>query len=192
MSSPLTVMLIQGGGRYWQKARRALEAIGCRVEVFAGPLVGMEHAIQRVQPDVVMVAADAMERDTLESICLYGRVLPRPMVVFTEDADPAKLRRAVHAGVAAYVVAGLAPERLAPVLEVARARHETLRALQDELERTRRRLADREAVDQAKRLLMGQGLSEPEAHARLRRLAMDAGITKAEAARRLLASRGEA
>ncbi len=186
MPSNLTVLLIEGKGRYWRQAQKALQAIGCRVEVFSGPVLAMEKAIETLQPDVIVVAADAMERDTLESICLYGRCLPRPMVVFTEDADPAKLRRAVHAGVAAYVVAGLAPERLAPVLEVARARHESLRALQSELSLTRSRLADREAIDQAKRLLMGEGLSEAEAHARLRRLAMDAGITKGEAARRLL------
>ncbi|MCL6554781.1 MAG: ANTAR domain-containing protein [Burkholderiales bacterium] len=186
MESPITVLLLRGHDRYWEEARSCLAAIGCRVEVFDGPLFRLEATISALQPDVIMVAADAMERDTLESICLFGTALPRPMVVFTEDPDVGKLRRAVRAGVAAYVVAGLAPERLLPILEAARVRHESLRNLHAELEATKQRLAGREAVDAAKRLLMQEGLSESEAHARLRRLAMDAGITKAEAARRLL------
>lgn len=187
MRTALTVLLMQGRGRYWQQARAALAAIGCRVHVFQGPLIELEATLRRLNPDVVVVAADAMERDTLEGICLYGQVLPQPMVVFTEDPDVAKLRQAVRAGVAAYVVAGLGAERLMPVLEAARVRHETLRTLHAELAQSRERLAAHEAIDAAKRLLMREGLSEPEAHARLRRLAMDQGITKAEAARRLLA-----
>jgi len=149
MESPITVLLLRGHDRYWEEARACLAAIGCRVEVFDGPLFRLEATISALQPDVIMVAADAMERGTLESICLFGTALPRPMVVF-------------------------------------RVRHESLRNLHAELEALKQRLAGREAVDAAKRLLMQEGLSESEAHARLRWLSMDAGITKAEAARRLL------
>lgn len=187
MGCTLTVLLMAGQGRYWQQAEAALLQSGCRVEVFDGPLAALEKTVRAVRPDVVMVAADAMEGPILERVCLYGQLLPHPVVVFTEDPDLAKVRRAVDAGVAAYVVAGLAPGRLLAVLEAARTRHTGLRSLKEDLARTRDRLAAQEAIDAAKTKLMDEGLSEPEAHALLRRLAMEAGISKAEAARRLLA-----
>lgn len=183
----LRVLLVRTQGSYWARARRVLVAAGCEVEVFSGPLVKLEEALNRFAPEVVLIAADAMERDTLESVCLFGQSLPRPMVVFTEDTDPAKIRRAVASGVAAYVVAGLDASRVRPIIEAALARFEATAGLRAELERTRRRLADREAIDQAKRLLMAQGMDEKNAHAALQRLAMDHGISKAAAARRLLA-----
>lgn len=85
------------------------------------------------------------------------------------------------------VVAGLSPERVRPVLEVAMARFEIERALREELDRARDRLAGRQAVERAKGLLMDRlGLSEEEAYTRLRRLAMDRKESLAKAAERVI------
>jgi two-component system, response regulator / RNA-binding antiterminator len=42
--------------------------------------------------------------------------------MFTDDDDTSHVRDVLAAGVSAYVVAGLAPDRIRPVLEVALAR----------------------------------------------------------------------
>ena len=47
---------------------------------------------------------------------------PRPIVMFSADGDTDKIREAVRAGVSAYVVGGLAAERVQPILDVAIAR----------------------------------------------------------------------
>jgi response regulator NasT len=99
---------------------------------------------------------------------------PRPIVLFTEDRENATIQAALKAGVSAYVVAGMQPERLQPILEVAVARFEREQALREELRDAQTRLAERKVIERAKGFLMQQkGVSEDEAYRLLRKLAMD-------------------
>ena len=91
------------------------------------------------------------------------------------------------AGVSAYIVAGLQPERVKPVLDVALARFRREQKLLDELSDTRQKLAERKLVDRAKGLLMTRyRLSEDQAYQRLRSLAMNKNMKLAEVAQRIL------
>ncbi len=97
------------------------------------------------------------------------------------------MRRAIQAGVSAYVVAGLRTQRLAPVLHVAIARFEQGPRAARGASRTRAQLASRKLVDKAKGILMReQGLDEDQAYQRLRKLAMDRGEALAQVARRVI------
>ena len=97
------------------------------------------------------------------------------------------MRDAIAAGVTAYVVAGLAPDRVRPVLDVALARFQHEEGMRRELADARSQRSDRKAIDRAKGLLMQrQGLTEEEAYARLRKAAMDKGLKIAEVAQRIL------
>jgi two-component system, response regulator / RNA-binding antiterminator len=97
------------------------------------------------------------------------------------------MRRAIKAGVSAYVVAGLQTQRLAPVLQVAIARFEQDLALREELSKAQAQLASRKTLDRAKGILMREmGLDEEKAHQRLRKLAMDRGETLAQVAQRVI------
>ena len=88
---------------------------------------------------------------------------------------------------AAYVVEGLAPARVRPVLEVAIRRFRAHQALRDELARTRTALDERKLIERAKGALMARRrLSEPEAHGLMRRWAMDRGQRIVEVARTVL------
>lgn len=182
----LKVMLLKDATHRLEWVTHSLEDASCEVVHFSGSLMDMEDAIQREAPDVIMIDTESPNRDTLEHICLYSQICPMPVVVFTEDDDSEKLRKAVRAGVAAYVVAGLSTERVRPILEAAITRHEVQHELAQELSQTKASLQDREIVDQAKRLLIKQGLSEDAAYQRLRKLAMDSGRSVAEVARTLL------
>jgi response regulator NasT len=93
----------------------------------------------------------------------------------------------LRAGVSAYVVAGLTPQRLAPVLQVAIARFEQENVLRAQLEDAQSQLSARKTIERAKGILMEQsGLTEEAAHRRLRRLAMDRGQKLADMAERII------
>ena len=94
---------------------------------------------------------------------------------------------AVRAGVSAYVVDGLDPKRVKPVVEVARARFEDTQALRRELDEVSKKLSDRKLVDKAKGVLMkARGLDEDAAYHAMRKLAMERGQTMASVARDII------
>jgi len=112
---------------------------------------------------------------------------PRPIVMFTDDGASDTIQAAIKAGVTAYIVAGMRPERLKPILEVAQARFETDRALREELKNAQTKLADRKIIERAKGLLMKQKqVSEDEAYRMLRKLAMDRGTRLLDVAQQLI------
>ncbi len=111
----------------------------------------------------------------------------RPIVMFTSDEDTSHVPEAVAAGVTAYIVDGLAPERIRPILTVAMARFRHQEALLAELDNARGELHERKLIDRAKGLLMQrQGLSEPEAYAKLRKAAMNKGVKLADIAQQMI------
>ena len=143
--------------------------------------------LAQIQPDMIIVDAESEARDTLEHVVMATREARRPIVLFTDDSDTSHVRDAIAAGVTAYVVAGLAPERVKPVLEVAMARFQHEETLRRELADARTQLHDRKVIERAKGILMSrQGCSEPEAYDRLRKTAMDKGLRLAEVAPRVI------
>jgi response regulator NasT len=117
------------------------------------------------------------------------REQPRPTVMFVDRSDSESIRAAVQAGVSAYVVGGLTPERVRPVLEVAIARFNEFEALRRELESARSTLEDRKVIERAKGILMkSRRLDEDEAFRLLRKLAMDRKMRLAAVARELVAA----
>lgn len=147
----------------------------------------LPERLAQIQPDLIVVDAESQGRDILEHVVLATRDERRPIVMFTADEDTSYVRKAIAAGVSAYVVAGTPTEHIKPVLDVAMARFEHEERLRSELADARNQLEERKVVDRAKGLLMTrQGLSEQEAYARLRKAAMDRGLKLAEVAQRLL------
>jgi response regulator NasT len=120
-------------------------------------------------------------------VVVASRDARRPIVMFTNDEDTTHVKDAVAAGVSAYIVAGLAPERIRPILEVAMARFQHEQELRRELADARSELNDRKLIDRAKGLLMQrQGLSEADAYGKMRKTAMDRGLKLGEVAQRIL------
>ncbi len=165
----------------------ALEAAGCVVAATLNSARCLDVQIRSLQPDVVIIAQDSPDRDTLEHICVVNQDCPRPIVMFTGDGSPEAIRTATQAGVTSYVVNGLEPSRLRPILDVAVSRFDAYQALHDQLEQTRLELSERKLIDQAKALLIKQtGAPEPELYREMRRAAMDRGIRLADIARQVL------
>ena len=143
--------------------------------------------VARIRPDVILIDTESPSRDTLEHLAAMERDMPRPVIIFAQESDDAAIRGAIGAGVAAYVVDGLEPARIKPIIEVAVARFEAGQALKRELSEATKKLSDRKVVDRAKGILMkSRGLDEDAAYAALRRLAMDRGQPLAAAAKDVL------
>jgi response regulator NasT len=149
----------------------------------------MEAAL--FEPDVVVVAADSPDRDTIESLREASLSNARPVVMFVDRSEPDLAQAAVAAGVAAYVVDGLAPGRVRAVLEVAMSRFHLMNQLRQDLHKAKADLASRKTVERAKALLMREReLDEDQAYRLLRKLSMDTGRPLGAIAGDLLAFAG--
>lgn len=149
--------------------------------------VFLADRIGQLQPDLIIVDAESEARDALEHVVFATRDARRPIVLFTDDRDTTHVRDAVAVGVSAYIVDGLASQRIRPILDVALARFEYEERLRDERDDARNALHERTVVERAKALLMErQGLGEKEAFTKLRKIAMDKGLKMAEVAQRTL------
>ena len=127
-----------------------------------------------LQPDVIVVSIDSPSRDSIEDMRRSTEQQPRPIALFADRSDPATIAAAMEAGVSAYVVKGLAEDRVRSVVDVAVAHFNRYHAMREELDRARLSLVERKIVDRAKGLLMEKnGLAEEAAYRLLRKLAMD-------------------
>lgn len=82
----------------------------------------LRERLAQLQPDMIIVDAESDARDSLEHVVMATRDERRPIVLFTNDDDTRHVKDAVAAGVSAYIVAGLEPARIRPILDVAMAR----------------------------------------------------------------------
>jgi response regulator NasT len=185
---PLTVLVVDhspGHASSLVAALATLEGIqvACTLD---SPLELMARVAEHL-PDVVLIDTGSPSRDVLEQLAAVNASAPRPVVMFANDAGDETIRAALRAGVSAYIVDGLSPGRLEPILRVARERFREEQRLRAELEDTKGRLAERKVVERAKGILMTQrGMSEEEAFAALRRHAMERGLKLGDAAKQLI------
>jgi len=148
---------------------------------------GIAGRLEAMSPDVVLINLANPHRDELEELFALSRAMARPVAMFVDQSDSAAMEAAIDAGVSAYVVDGLKKERIKPVLELAVRRFRAFSRLRAELNEARTALAERDVVDQAKRLLMKRrSIDEPAAYAALRKAAMDSGRRIADVADALI------
>ena len=191
MDAPLTIVVVE------QDRDRALaivdalkDAGDCEVVVI-GQSSGLARRIAAHSPDVVLIDIENPTRDMLEELTLASGPLERPVAMFVSGAASGLARQAVEAGISAYVVDGLRPERLKPVLDTAIARFQVFQQMRAELTETRRALEERKVIDRAKGLLIkARGVTEDEAYAILRKAAMDQGRRVADVAEALVTAAG--
>lgn len=144
---------------------------------------GLVARIEQIAPDIVLIDLGNPSRDVLEEYFAVSRAVARPIAMFVDQSDEAALAASIDAGVSSYVVDGLAPHRIRPILDLAVKRFNAFARLQIDLAEAKGKLAERDAIDRAKRILMdSRGSTEPEAYAELRKEAMNQGRRIAEIA----------
>ncbi len=145
--------------------------------------------LEAAAPEVVLINLENPSRDVLEEFFAVSRALARPIAMFVDQSDAESTAAAVDAGVSAYIVDGLARQRIKPVIDLAVRRFQAFARLQAELREAKSALADRAAIDRAKAILMKRrGIDEPAAYALLRAHAMRSNRRIAEVADALITS----
>ena len=183
----LRVLIIESQPERLAMLVSALQTADCEVMTSRHSARTLDIEVATLRPDIVIIAQDSPDRDTLEQICVANQHCPRPIVMFTDDARPESIRAATQAGVTSYVVDGMDAARIRPILDVAMSRFQAYQALHDELEHARLQLDERRLVDQAKAQLIRQtGSSETEVYREMRRTAMNRGTRIVDIARQIL------
>lgn len=134
---------------------------------------GLLARIDSIAPDIVLMDLGNPSRDVLEEYFAVSRALDRPIAMFVDESDDDAIAASIDAGVSAYVVDGLAAGRIRPLLDLAVMRFNAFARLQADLAEAKGKLAERDTIDRAKRILMdSKRITEPEAYAELRKKAM--------------------
>ena len=155
---------------------------GCEIFVLTDRR-GLAARIEEVAPDIILIDLGNPSRDVLEEYFVVSRALARPIAMFVDQADDDAIGASIDAGVSAYVVDGLHANRIRAVVDLAVKRFYAFARLQADLDEAKGKLAERETIDRAKRILMDtKSIGEPEAYAELRRKAMQSSKRIAEIA----------
>lgn len=166
-----------------------LREAGLQDLVLIDPAGALVAQIEAARPEVVLVNLENPSRDLLEDFFAMSRALDRPIAMFVDQSDADATMAAVDAGVSAYVVDGLAKQRIKPILDLAVRRFQAFSRLQAELAEARSALADRTTIDRAKAILMKRrAIDEPAAYALLRSHAMQTNRRIAEVAEAIVTS----
>jgi response regulator NasT len=168
---------------------QALAPTAHRVTSAASLSEDLAISVKRAQPDLLVL-------DIAEPIPgLAGRVSeimeihPLPIVVFADRSNNDDVRAAVKAGVSSYVVDGLKPERVIPVMEAAMTRFVEFEGVKVQRDEAVARLSERRDIERAKGILMRRrDLGEQAAYDALRKMAMDRGARMVEVAKNILAA----
>lgn len=187
----LSVMVVDENRLRASMIRDGLFAAGCREVTIVSDLKGLVAEIERTSPSVIVMDIESPDRDRLEDYFAVSRSVKKPIAMFVDKSDLSWMEAAIDAGVSSYVVDGLRPDRVKPILDMAIARFEAFRRMEQELERTKDELSGRKLVDKAKGILMkSKGISEQEAHQLLRNAAMNQNRKMSEVAQGLITASG--
>lgn len=133
----------------------------------------LRERVDALAPDLVIVDLPNPDEQTLDGVFEVTKLVKKPIAMFVDQSDEGTIKRAVDAGVSAYVVDGLKRDRVRAVVQVALNRFESFQRLTEERDAARTALAERKVVDRAKGLLMKEReISEDEAYKLLRDAAM--------------------
>lgn len=186
-SKSIRVMLVDDVPQRSARVEEKLIAEGFEVIARLASAAGLLFQIEQQRPDVVLIDLSSPGRDVLDSLSVINSHNPTPVVMFCEEQDQCFIEEAVDAGVTAYMVGGVHPDRVKPVIDVAMAQFKSFQALRQALDSTREQLESLSLIDTAKRRLMGEhNISEEAAHKMLRTLSMDTNQSLPQAAKAVI------
>ena len=187
LTQPLAVLLIDENPARAEIVEAGLRSAGYRLLARLDSTHDLGSRVAALEPDVIVIGTDSPSRDAIEDMRRSTERRPRPIALFADSSDPSAIAAGMEAGVSAYVVKGLAEDRVKSVVDVAIAHFKRYRSMHEELERAKLGLVELKTIDRAKHLLIEQkGLGEDAAYRLLRKLAMDQNKRIVEVANDLL------
>lgn len=147
----------------------------------------------RAAPDVLVLWAPHPDADLLQSLATLQAQQAVPVLCFTQDGSVETMRRALEAGVHAWVVQGYGAQRLRPLVHLAQARAAHEAGLRERVAQLGDKLDERKWVDKAKGILMrARAMSEDEAFQLLRTASMHGNQRVGQVSRQVIAAAGAA
>ena len=182
-TSPLRVLIVDADPERRALLTHSLQSSDCQVLERETITLALLDCLAQLNPDAIIIDADAPDRDMLEHVCMMSRNQPRPIVMFTDDDNAATMQQAMRAGVTSYVVKGIAPARIKPILQVAMLRFAEHQALRQDLAVAQNQLAERKTIERAKGIVMQKkNIDENAAYHLLRKMAMERNAKLADVA----------
>lgn len=130
---------------------------------------------RKLKPDLVLMDVKMPLLDGLKaSKIIAGEKLPCSIVLITAYSGKKFIDQAKDAGVMGYIVKPVDEKSLIATIEVAIAKGDEIRKIQEKATKTEEQLKSRKAIEKAKGILMKRnGLTEEAAYNKIRKLSMD-------------------
>ena len=142
-------------------------------------------------PDVVLMDVKMPVLDGISAAEQIAQKKIAPVVLLTAFSQRELVERARDAGAMAYVVKPFSEKDLVPAIELAVARFDELRALEDEVSDLAEQFATRKLVERAKSLLTStMDMTEPEAFRWIQKSSMNRRLTMREVAQTVIDQMG--
>lgn len=187
MSDKLTILIVEPDKTRAEAIIDSLAATGDHHIRVLSASTGLARSVAEMNPDLVLLDMANPSRDAIDALTLASSPLERPVAMFVDRSDDGLTKAAIEAGVSAYVVDGMQPDRIKPILDAAIARFHMFSRMRSELEATKRALEERKIIDRAKGILMrARNMSEDEAYALIRKTAMSQNKKIADVAQALV------
>lgn len=187
MATPLRILIAEDEALNALALRSQLEALGHRV---VGPARNGREAVEIASREVVDLAILDIRMPELTGLEAAERIVegrPIPIILLTGFGEPEFAALAANAPIFHYLVKPVSLEDLAPAIGVACSRFKEWQQFRADAERLRRKIEDRQVLDQAKAVLMdAQGLTEHGAYRLLQQESQRRSVPMVEIARTIL------
>jgi response regulator NasT len=153
----------------------------------AGDGLSAVNLARELRPDLVIMDIRMPDMDGIVAAETLAQEKIAPVLLLTAFSDQPLVERAKEAGVMNYIVKPLRESEVAPAVEVALARYQEIRALEEKAGSLAEQLEARKIIERAKGLLMEkQGLTEKEAFQKIQRASMNTRKSMREVAEAIL------
>ena len=185
----MDLMLIADSLESTQPLLRVASKLGYRIMKLIESNDDASRYVESLRPDALIFISDHIDRQLLRQMRSVTEKRATPMIIFTRDSQPDSIVDAVKAGATTYVVDCNDPERLGPLLGVAKARFDEQQRLKGELQQTKNALYERKYVEKAKGIIMKtKSLTEDQAYNAMRKLAMNRNKRIGEIAEQIISA----
>jgi two-component system, response regulator PdtaR len=163
--------------------KEMLEEEGYEVVGEAGDGESAVRLAKELRPDLVILDIKMPGVDGLAAAERISEDRSAPVLILTAFSQKDLVDRAARARAMGYLVKPFQKSDVVPAMEMALARYEELRALEEEIQDLDERLEARKAIDRAKGLLMDRyAMREADAFRFMQKAAMDKRLKMAEVA----------
>jgi AmiR/NasT family two-component response regulator len=148
--------------------RQMLEELGMSVVGEASDGAQAVEKVRALKPDLAILDVKMPEMDGIEAARVLHEERLAPVILLTAYSDSELIQRAKQAGVYGYIVKPFKQADLTPAIEVALARYQEARELEQQVDDLKETLETRKIIERAKGILMDTyGLREQEAYRRI-------------------------